>query len=145
MAVSFSLSVLWRGIREGEVEGFEPLVLLRRVNVSLFVSSFIFSFQVPFLSRFLTAFSLLLFSVFSWGFPGTGRCGALSREFSGRVLCPFPRRGALAEPWDPRGTGLRGFHRGECVIMVHCFLIRLPADGAAGRDAGLAPAALLSP
>ena len=144
MAVSFSLSVLWRGIREGEVEGFEPLVLLRRVNVSFFVSSFIFSFQVPFLSRFLTAFSLLLFSVFSWVFPGPAAAARSRVSFRPRPV-PFPRAGALAEPWDPRGTGLRGFHRGECVIMVHGFLIRLPADGTAGRDAGLAPVALLPP
>lgn len=36
------------------------------------------------------------------------------------------------------GARASGF-RGECVIMEHCFLIRLPADGAEGRGAGPCP------
>lgn len=91
-------------------------------------------FPFPFCLVFLPALSLLLFSVFSWGLRDRPpRCDLASA--SGRVLCLYPLGGGSGGALGARASGFRG----ECVIMEHCFLIRLPADGAEGRGAGPCP------
>lgn len=94
-------------------------------------------FPFPFCLFLACPFSFALFC-FLLG-VSKGQAAAARSHVSlrpGRVLFTGDR--ALAEPPDPGFSGASGF-RGECVIMEHCFLIRLPADGAEGRGAGPCP------